>query len=270
MKPEDVDRYLHLLGLPRREPSMDALCQLVAAQLGRVPFENISKLYYRDKLNQRKLPGPKQYLDGMERYYFGGTCYATNYYLNQLLAALGYRVRLCGADMKEPDVHLVSIVVMDEREFLLDVGYAAPFLAPLPRDMDEDVEIELGTTRYVLEPQDGEGCSRLLLYRDGKPIHGYRVNPRARQIEEFSDIIADSFLDTSTFMNAILLTRFEPDFAYVIHNLSVIVSRGRQTTVRKLADHDELAQVIRDGFGIPVNITMDVLRNMPTMEDAWA
>jgi hypothetical protein len=47
---EVVDHYLTILGVVRREPSLEALRELLAAHLTRIPFENISKLYYRQRL----------------------------------------------------------------------------------------------------------------------------------------------------------------------------------------------------------------------------
>ena len=83
-------RYLSALGVRAREPGIDALEELVAAHLTGVPFENISKLYYKKHRGLRGLPGLDLYLDGIERHHFGGTCYANNHYLNLLLQYLGY------------------------------------------------------------------------------------------------------------------------------------------------------------------------------------
>ncbi len=80
MPAELLDRYLDAQGVPRRRPSLDALCEIVQAHLLRVPFENISKLYYKKHLGLRGLPSLELFLDGIERCHFGGTCYANNYY----------------------------------------------------------------------------------------------------------------------------------------------------------------------------------------------
>jgi arylamine N-acetyltransferase len=72
--------------------------------LTRVPFENISKLYKQQHHGLTGLPSIELYLDGIERYHFGGTCYSNNFHFYSLLAALGYDVKLCAADTKTPDV----------------------------------------------------------------------------------------------------------------------------------------------------------------------
>ena len=128
------DKYLKLLGVDLSEAGFKLLKKIVKTHLIKVPFENISKLLYK-KQGMNYIPDLELYLDGIDKYNFGGTCYSNNYYLYLLLQYLGYNVKLCGADMKNPDVHLISIVTIDEKEFIVDGGYAAPFFDPLPRDL---------------------------------------------------------------------------------------------------------------------------------------
>jgi len=269
LSPEFQGRYLELLAVPRREPGPAALAELVQAHLMRVPFENVSKLYYLRKSGQRALPGPEQFLDGIVRCNFGGTCYTANYYFNRLLVALGYDARLCGADMARPDVHMVSLVTVAGREYLVDVGYAAPFLAPLPRDQATDHVLALGDDRYVLKPQDRRGRSRLELHRRGRLAHAYVVNPVPRRLEDFNPAITDSYRPGATFMQALLLARFRPGRSTVIHNLNLIESRDSDARRRPLADVDELVRTIDDVFGIPAAITRLAVAGMDLAGDAW-
>ncbi len=269
MPPELLKRYISLLGVQRRKPSMDALCELVQAHLLRVPFENVSKLYYKKHQGLRGIPNLETFLDGIERFHFGGTCYSNNYYLYLLLANLGYQNRLCGADMSNPDVHLVSIVNLEKREYLIDVGYAAPFLTPMPRDLTTDYTIVLGRERYVLKPQDESGCSRMELYRDGNLNHGYLAKPASRQIYEFERVIAASYRKDATFMNALLLARFFPNRSLVIHNLTVIESLGTASSIRTLANPGELGQAVFELFGIPKEFTLEAVNGLGQLRDAW-
>ena len=75
--PEELRaHYLAILGVAPRKPSLEALRELLAAHLTRIPFENISKLYYRKRLGLVNLPPIRLYLDGIDKYHFGGTCYS--------------------------------------------------------------------------------------------------------------------------------------------------------------------------------------------------
>ncbi len=261
--------YLKLLGVHARRPDVDLLEEIVRAQALTVPFENISKLFLKKRAGLHGLIGFAEYLEGIERYRFGGTCYSTNYYLNRLLTHQGYDAALCGADMRNPDVHVVNIVRAEGKEFLVDVGNAAPFLRPLPRDAKTEFITWLGTSRYVLRPQDEAGRSRVDLYLEGVLKHGYTVKPAPRRIDEFKSVIARSFNDDATFMNALLLVRLEPDRSRVIRNMSYIESKGLQSERRPITNQDQLIRLITGIFEMPRSIVTEALADFHIKEDAW-
>lgn len=269
LAPDLVRRYLSALGVSQQQLSLEALCELVAAHLTHVPFENISKLHNRKHHGLTGLPSIELYLEGIERYHFGGTCYSNNFHFYSLLAALGYDVKLCAADMRTPDVHAVIMVTFDGREYLVDAGYGAPFLSAMPRDLATDYVITLGRDRYVLKPQDANGYSRLEMYRDGQSKHGYLAKPAPRKIEEFRQVIAGSFRPDATFLNSLLLTRFYPDHAVMIHNLKLIESQGNQSTIRTLGSRDELIARIEEQFGMPRSIVADAVNELGDLQDPW-
>ncbi|HXY77614.1 MAG TPA: arylamine N-acetyltransferase, partial [Candidatus Acidoferrales bacterium] len=114
--PEELRaQYLAILRVAAREPSLEALRELLAAHLAHIPFENISKLYYRKRLGLVNLPPVRLYLDAIDNYHFGGTCYSNNYYFHLLLRSLGYEAKLCAADMKTPQVHALNIITIAGR-----------------------------------------------------------------------------------------------------------------------------------------------------------
>jgi len=269
LEPELIARYLRLLGVARRPPSLEALKELVRGQLTRIPFENISKLYYKKHFGLGDIAAIGDYLDGVEKKHFGGTCYSNNFHFHCLLASLGYDAKLCSADMAVPDVHAVNIVNVDGHEYLVDPGYAAPFLEPLPRDLRTDFAISLGRDRYVLKPKDSCGRSRLELYRNGVLKHGYLAKPAPKTIGDFGGVIADSFRREATFLNSILVARFFPGRSVVIHNLAVIYSRGESCDTRRLSSLEDAAAAIHQEVGIPREIVLDAVAELKDMQDAW-
>lgn len=267
---DDTTHYLRILGVARVEPSFAALQELVTAHLTRIPFENISKLHYHKNLGLMSLPDIQLYLEGIEQYHFGGTCYSNNYHFHLLLRSLGYEAKLCAADMKTPGVHALNIITIDGHEYLVDVGYAAPFLSPIPRDREADYEIIWGRDRYVLKPQDPNGCSRLELYRDGVLRHGYLAKPAPQKIEDFDEVIAASFCANATFLNSVFLVRFHLDRSVVIHNLTLIESDRHKSTMRILADRAELVGAIEQHFGMPRKIVSEAVDGVSKMQDVWS
>ena len=262
-------RYLRLLGIQQQQPSLDYLNTIVGAQLARIPFENISKLFLKKRNNLHQLIDFETYLDGIENFGFGGTCYAVNFYLNQLLGWLGYPIKLCGAAMKNPDVHIVNIVNIENREFLVDAGYAAPFFEPLPLDLSDDYTIHLGTDRYVLKPRNDNRYSQIELYRNGVLKHGYTINPKARNVNDFQQVIKESFEEGSTFMNALLLTRFDHDTFIVVHNMTYSEYRGIVSKKHSLDSVEQLTSVIHDRFGIPKPIIHESIEGLQMQKNGW-
>ncbi len=256
---ELFSRYLDLLGAPRRRPGYDALRELTFAQLTHIPFENISKLHRRRDPGRRGLPNLQDFLDGIERHHFGGTCYPINFHLHGLLADLGYDVKLCGADMSAPDVHLVNVVTLDGRPHLVDGGYAAPFLEPIPLDLDRDHTIVWGAERYVVRRRDARARSRIERHAGGGVVHAYVVNPTPRRIEEFAGVIADSYSDDATFMHALLLVRFRATSSVTLRNLTLVTVDGASSRVTRLSGIDEVPGVVEREFRIPAGLVRRAL-----------
>jgi arylamine N-acetyltransferase len=260
--PNTYERYLSILGIEEARPSLDHLRRLVRAQITRVPFENISKLYLRKAQGATYVPTLEEHLDGIERYSFGGTCYANNPYFAGLLRHLGYNVDLCGADMSNPDVHIVSIIPLEGREYLVDVGYGAPFYEPMARDLDQKQEIVFGRNRYVLRPKDAEGRSRMDHFCDGKLIHGYVAKPEPREIDHFAEVIRDSYSDAATFMNVVVVELFFPDRSVRFHNFTLTESTPDSSTTTHLADREELVEAIEHHCGFPSEIVREAIADI--------
>ena len=261
--------YLNILNVSIRKPSLDALKELTYNHLTHIPFENISKMYYKKKFNLCYIPDFELYIEGIRKYNFGGTCYSNNFYFNKLLKFLGYNVVLCGADMSAPDVHIVSIIEIDKKEFIADVGYAAPFFVPLPRNLSTEYQINFGYDKYILFPKDSNGFSRLKFFRNGDLKHGYIVNPKSRTLAEFDCVIKASFEDTATFMNSLLIVLFGNNSSKVIHNFSVIEFKSDNYKKRTLPNENKLVREIVNEFRIPKEIVMESLSQISNYKDAW-
>jgi len=267
---EIFGQYLSTLGVEPEKPSPDHLRRLVRAQLIRVPFENISKLFLKKTQNASYIPSLEEHLDGIERFNFGGTCYANNPYFAELLSHCGYDVDLCGADMTRPDVHVVSMVRLEGRGYLVDVGYGAPFYAPMPLDLDQELEIVFGKNRYVLHPQDGRGRSRMDQFRDGERIHGYLAKPEPLGIENFDHVIRDSYSDAATFMNVVVVERFFSDRSVRFHNFTLTESTPDSATTTRLADKEELVEALEHYCGFPSNFVREAITDIALDADIYS
>ncbi len=172
--------------------------------------------------------------------------------------------------MKNPDVHIVNIVNIENRRFLVDTGYAAPFSEPIPLDLLNDYIINMGNDRFILKPQLNNKRSHLELYRNGELIHGYTINPKSRKIDEFQQVIKDSFKESATFMNALLLTRFDSGNFIVIHNMSIIESSGKVSKKHSIDSIKQLTSDIKKYFNIPRTIVMESIAKLQMQKNGWS
>lgn len=260
------DRYLDILGITRTGPDLDALSELTSHHLRRVPFENVSKIYRVRIQGIRAIPSLEEYLDGVERYNFGGTCYTNNYYLHLLLVHLGFTARLCGADIRfnaaSPNDHMVNVVTVDGHEFIADVGYGAPFLRPLPRDKSIDVVFDFGSERYFLRPADRLGRNRLEVYQNGQMVHGYLLKPEKRQVGDFAGVIARSYTDTASFLNRLMVARFIDHRHCVMRNSVLTISTPDSSQKRQFYSRQDIADAVVQNYGMPPDIVGEIINSI--------
>jgi arylamine N-acetyltransferase len=268
------DRYLAILGIGRSEPSWQSLTELTSAHLIRIPFENASKIYRARIQGIRNMPSLGEHLDGIERSNFGGTCFTNNYYFHLLLVYLGYEVKLCGADILEkgapPDGHMANVVTIGGNEAIVDIGFGAPFLHPIPRDSTTDITLQSGSLRYVLKSKDNEGHSRLEIYRNGQLLLGYILKPVARKLDDFADVIARSYADSAPLLSNLLIVRFFAQGAVRLRNNAITEVHGYESRTRKLTAKDEIKTAIVNYFGMPANITGAVIDLLSGLKTFWS
>ena len=261
------DKYLRLIGVEAAVPSYELLCRIVKAHLIKIPFENISKLLLKNR-ERNNIPTLSEFLDGIEKHNFGGTCYTNNYYLNLLLDYVGFDIKLCGADMKNPDVHLISIVNIDGHEFIVDCGYAAPFYKPIPRELQTDYIISFGEEKYIVKPKDENGNTKVEQYINDKLQHWYTAKAQPRNIDEFKKVIEDSYADDATFMNALRITRFTESGSLALKNLALTETIGTGSRTVKIK-RNEIPAVVREKFGMPENLVMEALESLKELKDIY-
>lgn len=261
------DKYLKLLGVEKSQPSLDSLSRIVKAHLIKIPFENISKLIYK-KQGMNHIPDLSTFLDGIQKYNFGGTCYTNNFYLYSFLKYLGYDIKLCGADLKSPDVHIISIVTIEGKEYIIDGGYAAPFFEPLPRDLKNDYLISLGNEKYIMKPKDELERTKVEQYSDGNLQHWYIAKPDERKIEDFRKVIENSYSDDAVFINAVCITRFSETGSLVLKNLSLTETINNESSTIKITLKD-LPSLIQQKFGIPLYLVDKAIGHFKELRDIY-
>jgi hypothetical protein len=107
------------------------------------------------------------------------------------------------------------------------------------------------------------------MYRDGVLKHGYVAKPEARGIGHFEAIIRKSLEPDALFMNAVLMVRQWPGRSAVIHNTTLIESRGVDWKSRELGSREDLVAEIEKQFEMPTDVVREALRELRELRDAW-
>lgn len=246
------DRYLTILGIENAALDLESLQNISTTHMKRIPFENVSKIHRVKVLGKRYIPELSEYLDGIESENSGGTCFTNNYYLNQLLNHLGFDVRLSSADIAvtgaPPDGHMLNVVTIDKSEFIVDVGYGAPFLKPLPRNSKDDIEINLGSDRYLLKPQDSSGKSKLEVYRNDQLVHGYLMKPEMKIKDDFEVSINRSYQDEAPFLNRLMVAKFGDNSALVLTNNKLTEMHDKEVSTTYLSTREEIHILLNEKY----------------------
>jgi len=133
--PGQLWAYLQRLGLERSErPSLPFLTKLQRRHLLRVPFENLDIFWG----NPIPLDVPRAFRKVMELRR-GGFCYELNALFASLLQTLGFQVSLLSARVWRkvehswgPEFDHLTLAVMLDQPYLVDVGFGDCFRAPMP------------------------------------------------------------------------------------------------------------------------------------------
>jgi len=127
----DLDAYLTRIGQPAREPSAEALADLMRAHVQTIPFENVDVVLGQHQGISLDVVHAK--LVGRRR---GGYCYEQNGLFAAVLEQLGYTVHRLAARgpprRPGPYTHMTLVAEADGRRFHADVGFGAGILAPMP------------------------------------------------------------------------------------------------------------------------------------------
>ncbi|MFC2084284.1 arylamine N-acetyltransferase [Bacteroidota bacterium] len=251
ISPELLIYYLKHLGFEKREPDYEFLTDLIRSQIVKFPFENISKLIQWHENGNTGIPDLKTYVFNSKKFGGGGTCYSSNYYFYRLLLFLGFNASLHGANMKVGvDVHLVSIVRFDNKKYLVDVGYGAPFYKPLPLSTNQPTIINWGCLKYKLT-EEHDGHPKMNVSKGDVPVHDYIVNLETRQFDHFQFNVKNSYRDNAEFMRRLRVIKYFKNYSIDLKNFVCSVNNAINQKSFVLKDIEEVEKIIKNEFMLP-------------------
>ena len=230
-------------------PTAATLRRLHVAHLLAVPFENLD-IHRREPI----VLDDEALFDKLVTRRRGGFCYELNGLFAALLRSLGFDVAMLSAEVAMEDDsfgppfdHMALLVTLQER-WLADVGFGDSFREPLR--LDERGEQRQGVEAFRVE----EAADRLLLLRrdDGgrwKPQYRFALTPHS--YADFAGMCRHHQTSPqSPFTQKRICSLATPDGRVSLSERRLITTTRGVRQERELADEDELADVLRQCFGV--------------------
>lgn len=246
-----VDRYLERIGYSGTlKLSAEVLGALHLAHSEAVPFENL------DIHLGRAIPGDPQALyDKMVVNRRGGYCFEQNGLFADMLERLGFRLRRVlgrttfGAPAPRPRGHLLSLVEVEGRPWIADVGFGGhgllepvPFeIGPVHRSGDAAYRIVHSAGGGLELEMQAEAGWKSLYWFDEAPCYQIDIDV----MNFYHSHSADSFF----YQNRVVALAGR-ECRKTLTNAELKTISGSKTEARLIADEESYVKVLADEFGI--------------------
>jgi N-hydroxyarylamine O-acetyltransferase len=231
-------------------PDAETLRRLHLAHLLTVPFENLS-IHWGEPIQLRD----DALFDKVVARGRGGFCYELNGLFAALLRALGFDVTMLSAQVfgaagvfgREGD-HMALLVTLEQR-WLVDVGFGDSFREPLHLD-ERGGQLE-GRHAYWIEDA-AEGRMVLSRREEGGPSKAeYQVRLEPHVYADFAEMCHyHQTSPDSHFTRNRMCSLATPDGRITLSGRRLITTRDGERQERELADESEVAEVLRERFGV--------------------
>lgn len=236
------------------EPTAETLRNLQVAHLLTVPFENLS-IHAGEPIVLEENALFAKIVDRRR----GGFCYEANGLFAALLRALGFEVAMLAAGVAKSEGgfgpqfdHMALLVTLADR-WLVDVGFGDSFLEPLLLDSREE-QVQGTWSFRIVDDNDHLIVMRRNQGGDWEPQYRFTLQPY-----EFADYEETShFHQTSPdshFTKGRICSRATEDGRISLSEMRLITTTSaQQREEQTLKDQEEYDRVLRDQFGIVMNI----------------
>ena len=248
-----TDGYLAAVGLERVDPSLEFLSALTRCHVGEFAFSSIGP-----RLGDQLPIDLDSLFDRIVVRRRGGYCFEHNGLLFEVLTDLGFAPRLqmarvvLGRDIHPALTHRISRVVLDGREYVVDVGFG-PLGPGRPVPMDSsDVSDELIPGGYRVR-NIGPAVHELQHVVDGKWFTLYRFDDMTYG---HSDVEVGHFYShthpDAVFMNNLVVSRILDGEVRSLRNRDYWVIRGAGTTSERIDGPERLHELLAQELGVQV------------------
>lgn len=230
-------------------PTIETLRDLQLSHLQTVPFENLS-IHAGEPILLQEVA----LFDKIVIHHRGGFCYELNGLFASLLRHLGYNVTMLSAGVANadgefgPDFDHMTLLVLLEDRWLVDVGFGDSFRQPLLVD-ERDVQ-EQGDRSYQIF-DDG---NHLILKENKGDNHWnpqYRFTLQPHELADYVEMCHyHQTSPESIFTRRRVCSKARPGGRVTLSDMRMIETNGGKQQERVIADEEEYRAILAKEFGI--------------------
>lgn len=249
----DVAAYLNRIQLPVESPSVAYLKALQKAHLMHIPFENLD-IHYRKKI----LLDYTKIFDKVIRNGRGGFCYELNGLFYHLLYHLGFDCYVISGEVRsketeefgKPFDHMIVVVLLDEQQWLVDVGFGDGPVSPL---QIKEGQVQVDYTRYYRMDIDADERFVLKVSHDTNYYSSiYRFTTEEKQLVQFIEMCDyHQTSPDSPFTNKKLVTQLTEGGRVTLTDRQLKVVELGESFEMQILHEDEFLSKLEHHFGIP-------------------
>lgn len=253
MKSTDItEKYLNALGLKAQKPDLPLLSEITQRHVGAFPFSSIGPLMGDD------LPLDRASLfDRIVTRQRGGYCFEQNGLLFEILKDLGFRVEpylarvIYNQDIHPPLTHRITRVEIDDRHFIVDVGFG-PLGPYLPVDMSGEKSDETLRTFWVGQPETGVYHMQTIKDRKAYSLYKFELNKYGQADCEVGHFYSHRHPKAS-FVNNLVVSIITDREVRSIRNRELSFFTRAGDRVQVIENAAQLKTILKTSFDITVN-----------------
>ena len=238
----DLEAYLAQVGQEKRVPSASALKQLAQAHVGAFPFENVDVI-----LRQHKGISPDVVAEKFLGRQRGGYCYEQNGLFAAVAEELGYRVHRLVARVQPrrpgPYTHMTLVVEADGLDHLVDVGFGAALLVPMP--LIDGWVVDQAGWPHRLKRREGWWILQKQVQDGWEDLHEFTLNDMyAKDYEVFHHFTSTH--PRSPFVERLIVMRLDPGLSRKLLGRELTVEKPDGTKETSTIEAERLDVTLKD------------------------
>ena len=229
------------------EPSLLTLNNLINSFLNEVPYENLD-FFTKNSISFNIFDIYEKIVND----YRGGICYETNTLFAYLLKSLKFDVYMIFANVKDLTYigssypHLALIVTIDNKKYLVDVGFGQNVKEAMPIDNFAYVAKH---ENILYKCEYSNGLYTLLNKKNSNWIISYNFTLAKKNLNDYKDIFSNEINNKKKQLPALLITKVYKNGRATLYNDSLSLVLENEKRKWQVDDSNKL-EVLRDYFNI--------------------